>query len=97
MSKGIKGYLLDQYARACGFAPTGSWVLVVLPDGTCEFTPLEPGEARWCCENRKAIAARVAPPTMGLPPWAEGFAGSKPASGRPYPAILSVASSDEES
>jgi hypothetical protein len=69
-SSAIRGYLFDQYVRACGFTPVGSWVLIVLPTGECEFTTLKPGESWWCCENRKEISARVATPTVGMPPWA---------------------------
>jgi hypothetical protein len=70
-SGAMKGYLFDQYVRACGYAPRGSWVFIVLPDGTCEYTELQPGEPRWCCERREEISARVATPTSGLPPWAD--------------------------
>jgi len=68
-SRAIRGYLFDQYVRACGFTPAGPWVFVVLPSGDCEFTPLAPGEALWCCERRAEISARVSLPTIGLPPW----------------------------
>lgn len=73
----MTGYLFDQYVRACGFTPTGSWVFVVLPDGTCEYTGLQPGEPFWCCERRAEIAARVATPTIGDPPWADGAAATR--------------------
>jgi len=67
-SGAIRGYLFDQYVRACGFTPTGSWVFVVLPSGDCEFTTLDSDEPRWCCEHRAEISARLSPPTVGLPP-----------------------------
>jgi hypothetical protein len=69
-SGAIKGYLFDQYVRACGFTPVDAWVFVVLPSGDCEFTPLAPDEKHWCCEQRAEISARVGLPTVGSPPWA---------------------------
>jgi hypothetical protein len=72
----VRSYLFDQYVRACGFVPDGSWVLIVLPSGECEFTTLQPGEPRWCCESRKQISARVGMPTVGLPPWAANVLAS---------------------
>jgi hypothetical protein len=69
-STAIRGYLFDQYVRACGFTPTGSWVLIVLPSGQCEFTSLQPGEPWWCCEKRREISVRVGKATVGMPPWA---------------------------
>jgi hypothetical protein len=69
----LRGYFFDQYVRACGFTPKASWVFVVLPNGECEYSQLEPGEPLWCCENRTKITARVSTSTSGIPPWAEGF------------------------
>jgi hypothetical protein len=70
-SGAIRGYLFDQYVRACGFTPSDSWVFIVLPSGACEFTPLARDEPRWCCERRVDISARLSLPTVGLPPWAK--------------------------
>jgi len=68
-SGGVRGYLFDQYVRACGFDPTDSYALIVRPTGDCEFTPLEASESRWCCENAQQISATIGPPTATTPPW----------------------------
>jgi hypothetical protein len=75
-SSSIRGYLFDQYVRACGFTPEGSWMMVVLPTGECEFTGLNENEPLSCCENRAEIAASVATPTVGEPPWAGSVAAT---------------------
>lgn len=70
-SKSMTGYLFDQYVRACGFSPGGSWVLIVLASGGCEFTPLAADEPRWCCEKADLISKRIGDPAAGaVPPWA---------------------------
>jgi hypothetical protein len=68
-NKTVLGYFFDQYVRACGFTPTSSWVFIVRPSGECEFTPLQPGEPYWCCENEERIGEEVGLPTTGSPPW----------------------------
>ena len=68
-SRAVRGYLFDQYVRACGFEPTTSWVLIVHPSGDCDFTPLQPEEALWCCERAEEISATIRPPLGPRPPW----------------------------
>lgn len=65
----LEDQLLDQYARDCGFEPGDSWVLIVKPDGTAEFTPLAEGEERWCCKNQDQIRDSISGPITSAPPF----------------------------
>ena len=82
-NKVVRGYMFDQYVRACGYTPTPSYIFIVRPTGQCEFTPLEPGEPHWCCENAKQIAVEIDKPTTGKPPWEAERTSAPPSADAP--------------
>lgn len=75
----LESVIMDQYARDCGFEPTESWVLVVRPSGSCEFTVLKPGDSHWCCERSEAIQTEIGPATNSVPPYHRAHDGGKQA------------------
>lgn len=63
MTPAMKGYLFDQYARACGCEPPdNSWFLVLKTSGECEITALSPGEPLRCCLDPTTLAVETRGP-----------------------------------